>query len=66
MNHTEQILLFYIMFMIVSIGIQMKILENGLLILLEIYSMWTSWDIHIGSCNKNFSIEGSFHLCGSD
>ena len=31
--------LFYLMFMIVSIGIQMKILENGLLIPWERYSM---------------------------
>ena len=33
-----------------SIGIQIKILENGLLILWERYSMWNSWDMHIGSC----------------
>ena len=35
--------------MIVSIGLQMKILENGLLIFWGRYSMWTSWDMHIGS-----------------
>ena len=31
-------------------GIQMKVLENGLLILWEIDSMRNSWDMHIGSC----------------
>ena len=43
-------LLFYLMLMIVYIGTQIKILENGLLILWERDSMWTSWDMHIGSC----------------
>ena len=40
----------YIMLMTVSIGIRMKILEFGLFILWERDSMWTSWDMHIGSC----------------
>ena len=43
-------LLSYLMLIILYIGIQMKILENGLLILWERDSMWTSWDMHIGSC----------------
>ena len=39
-----------LMSMIVSIGIHMKILENGLFIFWERDSMGTSWDMHIGSC----------------
>ena len=42
--------LFYLMLMTVSIGIHLKLLENGLWMLKERYSMRTSWDIHIGSC----------------
>ena len=38
------------MLMIVSTGIQMNILENGLLTPWERYSMWTSYDLHIGLC----------------
>ena len=45
-------LLFFLMLMIVSIGIQMKILENGLLILWGRDSMWTSWDMHIVSVDQ--------------
>ena len=45
-------LLSYLMLMTVSIGILLKLLVNGLLILWEIDSMWTSWDIHIGSCQS--------------
>ena len=43
-------IVFYLMLMIVSIGIQMKILANGMLIIWEIDPMWTYWDMHIGSC----------------
>ena len=38
----------YLMLIILSIGIQMKILESGLLIPWEIDSVWTDWDMHIG------------------
>ena len=30
----------------------LKLLENGLLIPKEKYSMWMSWDMHIGSCQS--------------
>ena len=39
MHQMDLKLLFYLMLMILSIGIQMKILENGLLIPWEIYIM---------------------------
>ena len=41
-------LLFYLMLMIVYTGIQIKILENGLLTPWERDSMGTSEDLHIG------------------
>ena len=41
MHDMDQKLLFYLLLMIVYIGIQMKILENSLLILWERDSMWT-------------------------
>ena len=44
--------LFYLMLMIVSIGIQMNILENGLLTTWERDSMRTSYDLHIGLCRR--------------
>ena len=46
----QMIFLFYLMLMTVSIGIILKLLEIGFWILCEIYSMWTSWDMPIGSC----------------
>ena len=56
----DQKLLFYPMLMIVSIGIQMNILENGFLIPWERDSMWTSGIWTLVYVNNNFSIEGSF------
>ena len=65
MHQMDLKLLSYLMLMILSFGIQMKILENGLLIL---------WDIDpcelLGICtlvhfNQNFSYEGTFHFFGS-
>ena len=49
MHQMDLKLLFDLMFIIVSIGIQMKILEIGLLILWERDSMWNYSDMHIGS-----------------
>ena len=54
MYQMEQQFLCYLMLMIVSIGIHMKILENGLWKTQERYSMWTSWDMHIGLCKSGF------------
>ena len=56
---------FYLMLMIVSIGIQMKILEMvccylGKEIPCELLGICTL--VHV---NKDFSIEGQFHFCGS-
>ena len=61
----DQKLLYYLMLMTVSIGIQMRISENGLWIfgkeisceILRIYTL-----VHV---NKNFSDERSFHFFGS-
>ena len=39
MHQMDQEMLSYLMLMTVSIGIKVKVLENGLLILWEIYSM---------------------------
>ena len=50
MHQMDQKLLYYIMLMNVSIDKQTNILENGLGILWERDSMWTSWDMQIGSC----------------
>ena len=47
-------LLFYLMLMIVSTGIQIKVLENGLLTPWEGDSMWTSLYLHIGLCQSEF------------
>ena len=44
----------YILLMTLSIGIHLSLLGNGLWILLERYSMWTSWDVHIGSGQSEF------------
>ena len=54
MQHMEQRLLFYLMLMIVYIGILLKILDHGFWALYKRYSMWTSWDMHIGSCQSEF------------
>ena len=49
-------IVFYLMMMIVSIGIHLKLLENGLWNIYERYSMWNYWDIHIGLCQSGFPI----------
>ena len=54
MHQMDQKLLFYLMLMIVSIGMRIKILENGLLIIWERDSMQNSWDMHIGSFQSVF------------
>ena len=50
----EQPLLSYLMLMTVLIVTLLKLLENGLWIPQDIYSMWSSWDMHIGSCQSQF------------
>ena len=50
MHEMDLKVVLYLMLMILTIGIQMKILENGLLIPWEGDYMWNYWDMHIGSC----------------
>ena len=59
MHQIEQKLLFYIMLMIVYIGIHLRLLENGLCTLSGRYSMWQSWYFHIGLCQSGFHSSGT-------
>ena len=56
MHHMIQKLLFNLMLMTVYIGLLLKLLETFVWMLQEIDSMWTSWGVHIGSCQSEFII----------